>query len=312
MDNRGSSNDENIREGSGSAASGKSPVEDEELLHSNILETVMMGWETDERENLTRDLLRSRQERNLMKTRIDRLTRQLNETQAELEVYRREGVITRSTSAQRNPHPVIRSRSATNVTCDVRNVHEVEEWKEKCGTMFRELNAMRAGYQRAQDDRRELKIQVAMLRGELEIARCQNERDADTSVDSSVYFSPISARSRSYHTPSELRREYRSQVIAHENPRPFDRGSTRETVACRVSATPPTKSEPTNQDRRSRSEQGRRTISARMDQMERRRCARKNIPSSLSSSITSVGDCNWLEKIPQQSGMLGINFLIFG
>ncbi|KAK6759464.1 hypothetical protein RB195_021197 [Necator americanus] len=302
MDNRGPSNDENIREGSGSAASGKSPVEDEELLHSNILETVMMGWETDERENLTRDLLRSRQERNLMKTRIDRLTRQLNETQAELEVYRREGVIPRSTSAQRNPHPVIRSRSATNVTCDVTNVHEVEEWKEKCGTMFRELNAMRAGYQRAQDDRRELKIQVAMLRGELEIARCQNERDADTSVDSSVYFSPISARSRSYHTPSELRREYRSQVIVHENPRPFDRGSTRETVACRVSATPPTKSEPTNQDRRSRSEQGRRTISARMDQMERRRCARKNIPSSLSSSITSVGDCNWLDNIPQQSG----------
>lgn len=42
--------------------------------------------------------------------------------------------------------------------------------------MFRELNAMRAGYQRAQEERRELKIQLAMLRGELEMVRCQSER----------------------------------------------------------------------------------------------------------------------------------------
>ncbi|KIH50459.1 hypothetical protein ANCDUO_19462 [Ancylostoma duodenale] len=144
----------------------------------------MMSWEADERENLSRDLMRSRQERAAMKTRIERLTRQLNEAQAELQVYRREGV---------TPDPDLLTK-----------IHNL--WKEKCGTMFRELNAMRAGYQRAQEDRRELKIQVAMLRGELEMARCQSERDAETSMDSSVYFSPISARSRSYHTPSELRR----------------------------------------------------------------------------------------------------------
>lgn len=39
--------------------------------------------------------------------------------------------------------------------------------------MFRELNALRNGYNRAIADRRELKIQVAMLRGELEFAKCQ-------------------------------------------------------------------------------------------------------------------------------------------
>ncbi|RCN38685.1 hypothetical protein ANCCAN_15410 [Ancylostoma caninum] len=256
----------------------------------------MMSWEADERENLSRDLMRSRQERAAMKTRIERLTRQLNEAQAELQVYRREGVTARSRSPHENPQAVIRSRSASNLIADVSDKHEVQIWKEKCGTMFRELNAMRAGYQRAQEDRRELKIQVAMLRGELEMAR-----DADTSMDSSVYFSPISARSRSYHTPSELRREYRNNVIVHENPRPFDRTSTRATVTCHISAPPPQKPRMVEDERRARSEQRKRTTSTRMDYeaRERRRSARKNIPSSLSSSITSVLEGQWFENAPQ-------------
>ncbi|KHJ93702.1 hypothetical protein OESDEN_06381, partial [Oesophagostomum dentatum] len=237
-------------------------------------------------------------------TRIERLTHQLNEALAELEVYRREGVLARSSSAKeisKEPKPMVRSHSATNLVDDVADKQEVQIWKEKCGTMFRELNAMRSGYQRAQADRRDLKIQVAMLRGELEMARCQSERDADTSVgSSSVYFSPVTTRSRSYHTPSELRR--RQNVVVHESPRPFERGSTRESVACRISATPSRKLQPPDQERRSRSEQRKRSTSTKLDHeaRERRRSARKNIPSSLSSSVTSMNDGKPLENGGQQ------------
>lgn len=37
--------------------------------------------------------------------------------------------------------------------------------------MFRELNTMRAGYNQAIEERRQLKIQLAMLRGEYELAK---------------------------------------------------------------------------------------------------------------------------------------------
>lgn len=273
--------------------------DDEEVLHSNILETVMMGWEADERKNLIRDLKRSRQERDVMKARIERLSHELNEARAELEVYRREGVHARTVSAAREEAPrVVRSSSASNLDVDVTSKEETRMWKEKCGTVFRELNAMRAGYQRAQEERRELKIQLAMLRGELEMVRCQSERDADTSMESSVYFSPFTPRSRSYHTPSELRRESRTNVIVHQNPAPFDRGSTRESVVCRISAATPQR----NERARSRSEQRKRTASTKIsfEAKERRRSARKNAPPSLSSSITSLPGNHTAEPVPQE------------
>ncbi|KAK5968687.1 hypothetical protein GCK32_000291 [Trichostrongylus colubriformis] len=266
---------------------GRTPTEDEEQLQSKILETVMMGWEADEKQNLLRDLKRSRQERELMKTRIERLSHELSEARAELEVYRREGVMARHVSAVRRKVPnVVRSSSASNLAVDVIDKDEVRIWKEKCGTMFRELNAMRSGYQRAQEERRELKIQLAMLRGELEMSRCQSEREADTSVESSVYFMPYGARSRSCHTPSEHRRESRSSVIVYQNPAPFDRGSTRESVVCRITAAKPQSSEGS----RSRSEQRKRAAFTKneFEAKERRRSARTNNPPSLSSSVTSL------------------------
>ncbi|VDO20002.1 unnamed protein product [Haemonchus placei] len=109
-------------------------------IFQNILETVMMGWEADEKQNLVRDLKRSRQEREVMKTRM----KFESEPFSSFYLYSRFSTFFR--------------------------------WKEKCGTMFRELNAMRSGYQRAQEERRELKIQLAMLRGELEMTKCQSER----------------------------------------------------------------------------------------------------------------------------------------
>ncbi|KAK6061038.1 hypothetical protein COOONC_01296 [Cooperia oncophora] len=202
----------------------------------------------------------------------------------------------RHVSAVRENVPlVVRSSSASNLAVDVIDKDEVRKWKEKCGTMFRELNAMRSGYQRAQEERRELKIQLAMLRGELEMTRCQSERDADTSMDSSVYFSPHTTRSRSYHTPSDLRRESRSSVIVHQNPAPFDRGSTRESVVCRITAAKPQSIE----RGRSRSEQRRRVTSSKTDfeAKARRRSARTNAPPSLSSSITSLPGNNLAEKV---------------
>ncbi|VDK63504.1 unnamed protein product [Cylicostephanus goldi] len=54
-------------DGSASPVSARSAAEDEEVLHSDILNTVMMSWEADERESLAKDLLRSRQERDVLK-----------------------------------------------------------------------------------------------------------------------------------------------------------------------------------------------------------------------------------------------------
>ncbi|VDP22705.1 unnamed protein product [Heligmosomoides polygyrus] len=199
----------------------------------NILETVMMGWEADERKNLIRDLKRSRQE--LKGASVQRLSHELNEARAELEVYRREGVHARTVTPR-----VVRS-SSLGSSARRSSISRNFRWKEKCGTMFRELNAMRAGYQRAQEERRELKIQLAMLRGELEM--------------SSVYFSPLTA------------------TVESNNPAPFDRGSTRESVVCRISAATPQR----NERARSRSEQRKRTASTKIsfEAKERRRSARK-------------------------------------
>ncbi|KJH46649.1 hypothetical protein DICVIV_07303 [Dictyocaulus viviparus] len=253
--------------------------------YEDILKSVMIGWEADEEKHLIWDLKRSRQERDMMKIRIERLTHQLNEARAELEVYRREGVLARTTTlAIHEPH-IARCSSASNIADDVTDKDQVRLWKEKCGTMFRELNTIRSGYQRAQEERRELKIQLAMIRGEFELALCQNEQDANKSDVSSVYFSP---RSLSCQPSSKI---HESRVFVYENPLPFGSGSTHERVVCHIPAAIPHVAQ---QKRRARSEQRRRTISPRIEQQvkERRRIGRTNLPSPLYSSTTSMADDN--------------------
>ncbi|VDK44798.1 unnamed protein product [Cylicostephanus goldi] len=95
----------------------------------------------------------------------------------------------------------------------------------------------------------------------------------------------------------------RSNVVAvHESPRPFDRTSTHESVACRVLATPPVKRGESEPERRSRSEQRKRSSPSRPtpEAKSRRRSVKKNIPPSLSSSITSDIGGDWFGSTAQQ------------
>ncbi|VDM52230.1 unnamed protein product [Angiostrongylus costaricensis] len=141
-------------------------VDEEEILNSDILDTVMIDWEADEKKRLICD------------------------------VYRREGVtMVRSAIVPPCMPGIIRSSSASDLTHNVINKDEIRVWKEKCGTMFRELNSIRSGYQQAQNERRELKIQLAMLRGELEIERCHRETESQNSMSSRENPLPLDYRS---------------------------------------------------------------------------------------------------------------------
>lgn len=60
-----------------------------------------------------------------VQARIERLSHELNEARAELEVYRREGVHARTVSAAREEAPrVVRSSSASNLDVDVTSKEE--------------------------------------------------------------------------------------------------------------------------------------------------------------------------------------------
>ncbi|PAV86969.1 hypothetical protein WR25_15085 isoform D [Diploscapter pachys] len=174
-------------------------------IHSKVLDTVMKEWTNDQTEMLTRDLKRSREERNSLRMKVDKLKRDLEMANAELQVYRRE-------KKEPTPHEMAlgaklkRSRSMTVINGDTYDKEEAERWKLKAGTMFRELNTLRAGYNKAIEERRQLKIQLAMLRGEYELAKVHMGK---TSTD--------------------------DKVIIHQNPMAFRRGSTHERVICNIS-----------------------------------------------------------------------------
>ncbi|CAI4224047.1 unnamed protein product [Auanema sp. JU1783] len=284
----------------------------EEPLHSEVLDTVMMEWDTDEKLQLARELKRSRQERDSMKLRIDRLSRDLRSATAELEVFRREPnarKVNDDNEAIGNDGRLVRSRSVVDLFTEPDHL-EARRWKEKCGTMFRELNSMRTGYKRAQEERRELKIQLAMMRGEMELLRCQTlQSDLRSCTEqpmsptsfgsSSVYFSPKSARSVASLYDSKPRKE---KIIVHESPAAFRKGSTREAVACTIQT--PILSTRRSQEQsvgtaRTRSHSGpRRKVIASREELEakeqRRSTRRKSMsyyataPQSLSSSMTSL------------------------
>uniref|UniRef100_A0A1I7XIR9 GRIP domain-containing protein n=1 Tax=Heterorhabditis bacteriophora TaxID=37862 RepID=A0A1I7XIR9_HETBA len=251
-------------------------------IYIEILEEVMLDWENDEKNNLARDLKRSRQERESMKVRIDRLSQELHSARAELELYRKE--IRQSEKESTNNGQLRRSRSVVDLTSDEGDKEEARRWKLKAGTMFRELNSMRAGYKCAMDERRELKIRLAMMRGELELAQCQ-----------------------------ALERTSHGEVIVHESPAAFRSGSTKEIVSCNIISSrglsetrkSSVKGDAKDTQQRSRSDQRKRTTSNKeeYEAREQRRRARRKIkksyniyiqctyataPQSASSSVMSL------------------------
>uniref|UniRef100_A0A915C0P5 GRIP domain-containing protein n=3 Tax=Parascaris univalens TaxID=6257 RepID=A0A915C0P5_PARUN len=127
--------------------------------------------EPHETEPLRRALKRSRAEREALKEQLDRVTLQLQDACRELDLYKREprdDVIKQS----HNPH-LPRSRSFVEIGRATVDLDEYLRWKEKAGTMFRELNRIRKQHCLCDAERRELRLQLVMMRGELGLAQCQ-------------------------------------------------------------------------------------------------------------------------------------------
>lgn len=86
-------------------------------------------------------------------------------------------------------------------------------WKEKAGTMFRELNRMRNEYRLCDAERRELRVQLIMIKGELGLAQCQLAELSTRRERGSVFLTPIqktkSPKSPTVGTSSSDRRSVR-------------------------------------------------------------------------------------------------------
>uniref|UniRef100_A0A7E4V789 CAP-Gly domain-containing protein n=1 Tax=Panagrellus redivivus TaxID=6233 RepID=A0A7E4V789_PANRE len=94
-----------------------------------------------------------------------------DEAARELEMYRAEAAaaVRNHTSDPRLP----RSNSVENIIQATVTPSELQRWKEKAGTTFREVNRLRRDCKSAESERRELRTQVAILKGEIELAKAQ-------------------------------------------------------------------------------------------------------------------------------------------
>ncbi|CAJ0935612.1 unnamed protein product, partial [Mesorhabditis belari] len=157
-------------------------LSEEENTHSILLEEVVKDWDTVNNTSLAKDLARSRQERQTLKIHNDRLTRELSQANNELFLLRKEPINACTDAEYR---PMKRSKSTMDLGETSEDKRECKRWQIKAGTLFREVHRMRNEYSDALKDRRELKIQLAMLRGELELTRIQlaeQQRRSPTSL----------------------------------------------------------------------------------------------------------------------------------
>ncbi|KHN80514.1 hypothetical protein Tcan_15350 [Toxocara canis] len=165
---------ENILVQIDNAASGHerdATVSSEEVDSSSTKSESARCSESRDIEPLRRALKRSRAEREALKEQLDRVTFQLQDACRELDLYKhepREELIKQS----HNPH-VPRSRSFVEIGRATIDLDEHLRWKEKAGTMFRELNRVRKEHCICDAERRELRLQLVMMRGELGLAQCQ-------------------------------------------------------------------------------------------------------------------------------------------
>uniref|UniRef100_A0A914Y168 GRIP domain-containing protein n=1 Tax=Panagrolaimus superbus TaxID=310955 RepID=A0A914Y168_9BILA len=96
-----------------------------------------------------------------------------DEAARELDMYRNE---TAAAVLDRKDNPRFpRSNSSENLINTSVTPQELQRWKETAGTTFREVNRLRKNCAGLENDRRELKTQVAILKGEIELAKAQNQ-----------------------------------------------------------------------------------------------------------------------------------------
>ncbi|CAJ0583047.1 unnamed protein product, partial [Mesorhabditis spiculigera] len=154
-----------------------------DAANSGLLEKVIYEWDAENSTSLAKDLARSRSERQFLKLQNERLHLELARSNNELEILRKEPL--NSTPADPETAKMKRSKSNVELAEASAEKKECKQWQNKAGTLFREVHRMRQDYTDALKDRRELKIQLAMIRGELELTRIQlaeQQRRSPTSL----------------------------------------------------------------------------------------------------------------------------------
>lgn len=119
-------------------------------------------------------------------SQLDVVTKNLHDAYLELSLFKQENKNSRKMSAgEREKHGFQRSRSHSGrgYGSDFKNKNdslslagkELKEWKEKTGTMFRELYRLRGEFTKVDEERRDLIYNLKILRGELEIEKAKRE-----------------------------------------------------------------------------------------------------------------------------------------
>ncbi|CAO4385485.1 unnamed protein product [Caenorhabditis nigoni] len=241
---------------------------------TSILNDVLSEWAEDERKTLERQLKRSQEERTILKNKNNRMSKDLQVAMAELNVYRSE-------KPHKEDEPKILERSSSFSSFNHAKVeNDTQKWKEKSGTLFREVNRIRQNLAEALEQNNELRYQLALARGERELSYCI-EKDTQYPISPSL----------SYHTAHEGQRK--DDIIVHEPQEPFQLGSSKASLSCSImirSNSLDRKSQPRDRSRqRSRSANRRPPISKdELSKREKRREMRLPKGVSRSSSVTSI------------------------
>ncbi|KAM3729129.1 Protein quick-to-court [Dirofilaria immitis] len=137
----------------------------------NLKEQTSLSSTATNLEHLKIALKKSREEQETLAEQLDRVTLNFQDACRELDLYKHE----LREDALKYSHDIRlpRSRSFIETGRATVDLDEYLRWKEKAGTMFRELNRIRKEYRACDGERRELRMQLVMLRGELGLAQCQ-------------------------------------------------------------------------------------------------------------------------------------------
>ncbi|CAI2357117.1 unnamed protein product [Caenorhabditis sp. 36 PRJEB53466] len=241
---------------------------------TSILNDVLSEWAEDERKTLERQLKRSQEERSVLKDKNNRLSKDLQVAVAELNVYRSE-------KPHKDDQPNVLERSSSFSTFNQpKGENDTQKWKEKSGTLFREVNRIRQNLAEALEQNNELRYQLALARGERELSSCI-EKDLQYPISPSL----------SYHTAHDGRKK--DDIVIHEPEEPFQLGSSKASLSCSIilrSNSLDRKSQPRERSRqRSRSANRRPPLSREeLSKREKRREMRLPKGVSRSSSVTSL------------------------
>ncbi|CAP33144.2 Protein CBG14695 [Caenorhabditis briggsae] len=182
---------------------------------TSILNDVLSEWAEDERRTLERQLKRSQEERTILKNKNNRMSKDLQVAMAELNVYRSE-------KPHKEDEPKILERSSSFSSFNHAKIeNDTQKWKEKSGTLFREVNRIRQNLAEALEQNNELRYQLALARGERELSYCI-EKDTQYPISPSL----------SYHTAHEGQRK--DDIIVHEPQEPFQLGSSKASLSCSI------------------------------------------------------------------------------